>query len=84
MFALAARCFPAPAVLLISLVTWLIFEPLRANAAPSRVAFHAAFVALACLAVHGLAVLTSTIFDDMVQMWVVMGVALDEANRGER
>ncbi len=63
-------------VVLLSLITWLLFEPLRANVAPSRVVLHAAFVALACLGIHGLALLTSTVFDDMVQMWVVMGVAI--------
>jgi hypothetical protein len=64
-------------VLFLSIAAWAFIGAARMQAGISAVILHAVFVALAGAGVvGGLAVLTSTVFDDTVQMWVVSGAIM--------
>ena len=63
-------------VLLVSIAVWAAFGSMRAHASAPAVIGHALFIAIASVGIGGLAVLTSTVFDDAVQTWVVTGVVI--------
>jgi hypothetical protein len=63
-------------VLLVSIAAWAAVGSMRAQASVSAVIGHAFFIAIASIGIGGLAVLASTVFDDVVQTWLVTGVAI--------
>ena len=63
-------------VLLVSVAGWALLGSMRLQAGVGDVIVHALFIATASIGVAGMAVLSSTVFDDVVQTWVVAGTTM--------
>ena len=63
-------------MVLVSVAAWAAFGAMRAQASMSAVIGHAVFMGIAAVGVAGLAVLGSTVFDDVVQTWIVTAVTI--------
>lgn len=63
-------------ILLVSVAAWASVGALRTQASIGAVVGHALFIGITSIGIAGLAVLGSTVFDDVIQTWLVTAVSI--------